>query len=534
MVPAGGGTFITAVRRRPCNEHSGRIMSLLIPMKAQTMIKKATSLVRPAAQRLVRAGKTLGKVLSFSLADERIAPGQCLSVHLDDGAVFIAYGSRSLSRVQIEGIRHYPLEAGKYPAPEALASTLHLALNDLKALMADITLIVPKAWTIVKTADFPLIVKGTLSSVVSYELDRLTPLGAEKAYYDYQVIGENQSRLQIMLAVIKAEALDPYLHALEQKGIRVRRVVVSLSALGALSHHVHGGKTTLFVDGRPGRCEGGVIDEGRLTASFTEGFPSDAERTRVVAAAVNPLIEALKNGGKAPALVVNGPAGAWPLLTETVHAPVWFLGETDLKLRFLHPEKAVPHTALGGVLESLQGKLRGSNLLDKGIHQPARTPVALTLVLVIALASLGMFSLAASLQIETKKMEAIEHEIAVREPEVRKIDAVKKETAALEKEINTVEQFKTTKPIVLDLLKELTQVLPKNAWLARVRIAEAALNIEGFAGSATDILPKLEASRYFKKVEFASPTYRDPRMNMDRFVIKMEIEGFPEEKGKNE
>jgi hypothetical protein len=40
------------------------------------------------------------------------------------------------------------------------------------------------------------------------------------------------------------------------------------------------------------------------------------------------------------------------------------------------------------------------------------------------------------------------------------------------------------------------------------------------------LVPKLEASPFFKKVEFASPTYRDPKLNQDRFQIKMEIEGL--------
>lgn len=42
---------------------------------------------------------------------------------------------------------------------------------------------------------------------------------------------------------------------------------------------------------------------------------------------------------------------------------------------------------------------------------------------------------------------------------------------------------------------------------------------------------------YFKKAEFSSPTFRDTRMNADRFNIKMEIEGVKEiqkEKGDDE
>jgi hypothetical protein len=85
--------------------------------------------------------------------------------------------------------------------------------------------------------------------------------------------------------------------------------------------------------------------------------------------------------------------------------------------------------------------------------------------------------------------------------------------------------------MTIDLLKEITLLLPKYAWLARVHITDTNVDIEGYASSSpTAILPKLEASRYFKKVEFASPTFRDVRLNADRFAIKMEIEGLLEDK----
>ncbi len=86
--------------------------------------------------------------------------------------------------------------------------------------------------------------------------------------------------------------------------------------------------------------------------------------------------------------------------------------------------------------------------------------------------------------------------------------------------------------MTLDLLKEMTRVLPKNTWLSRVRFTESTVEIEGYAASAAETLPKLEASRYFKKVEFASPTTRDIRLNADRFIIKMEIEGFRKKRNK--
>jgi hypothetical protein len=56
-----------------------------------------------------------------------------------------------------------------------------------------------------------------------------------------------------------------------------------------------------------------------------------------------------------------------------------------------------------------------------------------------------------------------------------------------------------------------------------MKITDKTVDIEGFSASATEIILKLENSQHFQKVEFASPTYRDPRQNKDRFVIKMEL-----------
>jgi hypothetical protein len=78
--------------------------------------------------------------------------------------------------------------------------------------------------------------------------------------------------------------------------------------------------------------------------------------------------------------------------------------------------------------------------------------------------------------------------------------------------------------MTMNILRELTLILPKNAWLSRARITATSVDIEGYSGKATELLSKLEASKYFRKVEFSSPIMRDARMTAERFNIKMEIE----------
>jgi general secretion pathway protein L len=151
-----------------------------------------------------------------------------------------------------------------------------------------------------------------------------------------------------------------------------------------------------------------------------------------------------------------------------------------------------------------------------------------TVVLIVVLIAMWILYMVAPLRIEGKRLEEIDRQVQMRKEDVKEVEALKKEVVDLRSEISTVEEFKANRPMTLDILRELTTILPKSTWLTRVRVSGSTVNIEGYAISASTLLPKLEASKYFEKAEFASPTFRDKRMNADRFNIKMEIEGILE------
>lgn len=135
------------------------------------------------------------------------------------------------------------------------------------------------------------------------------------------------------------------------------------------------------------------------------------------------------------------------------------------------------------------------------------------------------------LYMEKTRVDRIEREIMSRRTEVKAIEALRQESSAIDSEIAAVRNFKVSAPMTLDITKELTNILNKNVWLTRLRITGETVEIEGYAASATEVLPRLEQSPLFKKVEFSSPTIRDTRLNADRFVIKMELEGFEKKTG---
>ena len=177
----------------------------------------------------------------------------------------------------------------------------------------------------------------------------------------------------------------------------------------------------------------------------------------------------------------------------------------------------------GGAIEHLLRGAGGFNLLSKGLRDQVKRPFMVTAILSALMAIIWAFYLFMPIQTEGDRLAEIENQINRRKPEVMNIEKIRGESEVLSKKMALVDNFKREKPTTIELTKELTLRIPKNAWLTRVKISGQQVNIEGYAPSATSLIQLLEASRYFRNVEFSSPTFRDAAMNMDRFQIKMEI-----------
>jgi Tfp pilus assembly protein PilN len=499
-------------------------------MTGAIALKKITTFASASGAFLSRIGRPVWKVLTFGLSDDIISPKKALCASLEKGSVSIALGSRFLSKIKIRGYRSYSLEEDRYPQPENLASSVALAMNDLKAARTDVTLSIPKAWAVIKTAEFPSTVKENLADVLSYELDRLTPFNSEDALYDFQTLKDDEGKLTILLMAAKADLIHQYTDALKDRGINVTRVTVNLSGMGTLCRYIEKGTDTFFMEIDKNGYEGALFLDGSINGILTGSFLSEDEKSKVetLSGEIVSLLDAVKTQGKSPAIVFLL-KGLNPSFQEQLklqlNQPMKILNGTNVNLGPSKSQKEVPHAAIGGVLESLWPKARGLDLLKKGRYDKQKTPFAVTTILVLGILVMSSLYVVAPLRIEKKRLEEIDRQISLRKEDVKKVEALKKEIEAVNSEVSAINNFKGNKPMALDVLKELTTILPTTTWLTRVRITETTADIEGYASSATGLIPKLEASKYFKKAEFASPTFRDARQNADRFIIKMELEG---------
>ncbi len=83
----------------------------------------------------------------------------------------------------------------------------------------------------------------------------------------------------------------------------------------------------------------------------------------------------------------------------------------------------------------------------------------------------------------------------------------------------------------IEILEEVTQLLPSTVWVWNLKYTGKELEISGFADSSSDLIPLFDKSPLFEKVEFLAPVTkeRDRKMGVDkekeRFKIKMGLEG---------
>jgi Tfp pilus assembly protein PilN len=482
-----------------------------------------------------KVGGPVWRALTLSLAEGLLAPVNAVSVSIERGSISIAAGSRFLSRIKVRQSGSCSIKEVNYAAPDTFARTVSLKMKELGIRRSSIVLAIPRDWAMVRFASLPAAVKDNLAAAVGYELDRLTPFSPESAYYDFQLVAEENGRVDVMVVAARAGLIDQYMEALKREGISVEKLTTNVSGLVTLCAYAFEAPASICLEVTSNSYEGCSSRSNTLSSSFRGSLQGDQGASKVdgIVAALQPIVASLQNGGSAPPIIL---ASREPLDTETLKrrlkAPVCPLNESDAARKLSPGEGEIPYSACGALLESLWPKAKSLNLLERGTPARKKTPMAISFVLLAFLLALWVPYILLPVQREEKRLAEIERQITLRKNEVRKVEGLKKDIKDLSAETASIDQFKEGRPPALAVLKELTDILPQSTWTTRVRIGDTGVDLEGYAKSASGLLSVLERSRYLRKAEFASPTTRDPRLDSERFVIKTAMLGF--EKGEGE
>jgi len=82
---------------------------------------------------------------------------------------------------------------------------------------------------------------------------------------------------------------------------------------------------------------------------------------------------------------------------------------------------------------------------------------------------------------------------------------------------------KQSTPARVDLLRELTVLLPDDTWLERLQIKGDNVQLIGQSGKASALVGIVEASKWLNGAGFTSPVTTDPRTGKERFMLNARI-----------
>lgn len=160
------------------------------------------------------------------------------------------------------------------------------------------------------------------------------------------------------------------------------------------------------------------------------------------------------------------------------------------------------------------------NLLPQKLHdKPNNRKRLVNGLLVVMLVALIILMGALPLWMKRTYMLELEADVE-RESEIAdKVQILKKDADALLLESDFLLRKKSTEPVMVEIMNELSIRLPDDTWLTHVNYRNPKLQIHGQSPSASALIEILEASPIFKDTSFVSPVNQDRNSGLERFQV---------------
>lgn len=380
----------------------------------------------------------------------------------------------------------------------------------------------PSSTALWREIELPSAAGENLSETLRYEAEKYFPLPPDEIYLDYQVVATDRAagRIKVLVTVVKRGDLEPFIDLAARLDAVVVGASPGLCALAHLRQH--------HPQWCPGEAAAFVIKTptGLQMARFSNG----ALRAARVVAGVVPDARRLRSGLQS-VLSADGD------VDDTPPGPVFFSGEdlTEETVREWLPDaperKVLPidfdgtlaadadPAAVGLALRNLIRPKLATNLLPREVRRrPSRASLyalaGATALVLLALLAWGGGQVMAR-RIEQGHLEAEINRIS---GEVAHIDQMQAEIEALRRRIDYLRPGGSMPLPALDVLNELTGLIPDTAWLRELDMNGEAVKIDGYGDNVSELISLIDASPRFTEVRFLSAITRG-RDGKEKFRI---------------
>ncbi|MGM0427349.1 MAG: pilus assembly protein PilM [Thermodesulfobacteriota bacterium] len=455
-----------------------------------------------------------------------------VGIDIQEDAIIIAYlkGSFKGAKLEAHGVYPFEEELSSRDRVERVGYVVKEFLVKNRIPSATLFLGIPREAAILRYVEFPLVVKENLRDSLRYELEKYVPFPPDELYFDYQIISEDKSadKLRLLLVMVKRELIDPYMSLEKTLGARLSGIEVSSTACANFfAAHFSVGEPDSYalIYTRKGGMEIDLLQSGFLAYSR----PMDkAQWGEDFQHQVSQRLKKLKEEVKGPQALLK--TVVWNMERE---APLLaHLKEAEgFEVHFFDPASAgVPSAdaapAYGLALKGLRELPTDVNLLPAKMRKkPSKVGYYGMFGLVGVVVFLALAWIGGSIFNTQRYVKQLDNELNRLNAEIANLEQIEVEYNRIEQRIDFLNPLRKDRLMVLNVIRGLSEQIPKNAWLLRLTYSDkdSKIQIEGWADSASDLIPALEDSPLFKNVGFLSSITRSSA-GKERFRIGLELE----------
>lgn len=402
------------------------------------------------------------------------------------------------------------LAAFSVGADESLGTALRARLAELGTRPRQVHVGLPRRRAIVKRLELPAVARADLRRMVGFELSRHLPFPPTDALFDFEVLERTPGApVRVLLVACERRLFERLEEPLRQARLAPRLLDVAVHALAVAESSRSGPDrprmlAVLQVDGP--EAELVVVRRRRLLLSRAFPLPADAPARRAaLAAEVERSLGTLtaEEREELDEVVVRGDGTAaesgWAARPIRRAAGIPGLSGP------IPQEPGLVAAAALALRVPARGLLR-TNLLPEGLRpRPFPWLPAATGALLLLTAGLGALIPVATARRDEAALDALDRRLAELAPRVREVEELTRRVEGARRELETLRGFERDGIRPLPLLRELTELLPADVWLTNLSLDRKSIELAGFAGSASQLIPLLEGSPSLERVEFTSP-----------------------------
>jgi Tfp pilus assembly protein PilN len=448
-----------------------------------------------------------------------------LGIYVGTHEVAFAHVVKRFFTVALRHARTYPLPPASRPGErrQALAQAVLGFAGEHRIDTRRAFLCLPRAEAACNRILLPAAARENLAQVLEYEIEHLVPLPREQVYFDYSMRPLGEERVEVLLTCIPREVVRVHLEALEDAFVRPRGIVLTSTAIADYLAFCRGESQAplgLLIRGDD-VVEVALMNDGRLIASqlvpaaraaapaeLSRSFARQLSDGFVTADDVQLYRWELGNGA-GPTLPELGEGDLARLAAGRLEAPPEF---------FERPEPAIL-PALGAALDAVREGTVPVNLLPAEGRRRSEEGLSLATVVLVAVVGVLLLVWGGSALVKDELLRRhVRDQLAETAPQVRQVKALQDEIADMRRQLDIIGGQDRR---VTVLLKQVSEIVPTDAYVTSLNLRGGRLTMDGFAHSASDVVSALEKSRTFRNVSFTSPVTKTG--DKDRFSLVAEL-----------